>query len=188
MWEAGKQTSGLHQHSALNGTSISPCLRLRETGERGRKDHKSQGMGRTLKTLFSCYGVSVIRNTQQLWLSVQDLCTHTHIRHTQTHAHIYTLDIGRSLVKEKAVGRTGNEMRKGSREWIPWQHIVNMYNIVYIYIIQPYTHTHTHDTGGVGTWWEKEVGNGYYISMLYTLYYAHTHISVFFFHFWHNKI
>lgn len=47
------------------------------------------------------------------------ICAHTHIRHTQTHAHIYTLDIGRSLVKEKAVGRTGNEMRKGSREWIP---------------------------------------------------------------------
>lgn len=45
--------------------------------------------------------------------------THTHIRHTQTHTHIYTLDIGRSLVKEKAVGGTRNEMRKGSGEWTP---------------------------------------------------------------------
>lgn len=45
--------------------------------------------------------------------------THTHIRHTQIHAHIYTLDIGRSLVKEKVVGRSGNEMRKGSGEQIP---------------------------------------------------------------------
>lgn len=42
-----------------------------------------------------------------------------HTYTSDTHAHIYTPDIGGSLVKEKIVCRNGNEMRKGSGEWIP---------------------------------------------------------------------